>query len=83
MMREADKRYFGEADECSAAYADDVTIVERGDYLCIQWCDHPLYVYKRIRPGERIHHCIDRVEHNGRSYRLEFIQDEKEHATAA
>jgi hypothetical protein len=57
------------------------TIAENGEYLCIQWGDHPVYVYRRIRPGDHVHRYTDQVEHNGAGYQLERIVDEKEHAT--
>ncbi len=60
---------------------ESMQVTEYGDYLCVQWSEHPVHVYKLIQPDEAIHPFTDRIEHNGRSYRLECIEDEKEHGT--
>jgi hypothetical protein len=57
------------------------SIAENGEYLCVQWGDHPVHVYRRIRPGDHVHRYTDQIEHNGAGYQLELIMDEKEHAT--
>jgi hypothetical protein len=80
-MFDPDKYRYDEIDETRSPYAD-MQVIEQGNYLCVQWSDHPVHVYKRVQPGERVHPFTERIEHNGRDYRLELIDDEKEHATA-
>lgn len=52
-------------------------IIEQGNYLCIHEAGFPLHVYRLIEANEKIHPTVARLEHNGRSYRLELIEDEK------
>jgi hypothetical protein len=79
-MSVKDRYAFCETEESAERYAG-MQVSEHGDYLCIQWWEHPIHVYKLIQPGERIHPFTHQVVHNGKSYRLEWIEDEKEHAT--
>jgi hypothetical protein len=61
---------------------DGMQVTEHGDFLCVQWSEHPPHIYRRIRPGDKVHRFTDRMEHDGKVYQLEYIEDEKEHATA-
>jgi hypothetical protein len=80
-MNLKDKYYIYETEESIDRYAG-MHVQENGQYLCVRWWEHPLHVYKLIQPGEYIHPFTQQIEHNGKSYRLEFIEDEKEHATS-
>lgn len=81
-MSEDHKYYHDEWQECTDPYAS-MNVAENGDYLCVQWSEHPMHVYKRVQPGERVHPYTDQFEYNGQSYRLELIVDEKEFATSS
>jgi hypothetical protein len=59
----------------------DRQIASHGKYLCVQWSDHPLHVYRQIEPGAQVHPAVDQIEYQGQSYYLDWIDDEKEHAT--
>ncbi len=63
--------------------SDGVNITENGDYLCIQYADHPLHVYRRVPPGKKLHPSIACAEHNGTLYSLDRIEDEKEFGDAS
>lgn len=76
-----DRYYVEDAQEGANPYAG-MQLAEHGAYLCVQWGENPVYVYKRIEPGEAIHPCITQMEYNGQGYRLECVEDEKEHATS-
>jgi hypothetical protein len=79
-MEDTDKRYSCELEQYTDTYMNR-TITANGNYLCVQWSEHPVHVYKRVQPDEQIHPFTDQIEHEGTAYRLEYIVDEKEHAT--
>jgi len=56
---------------------ENTWIVEQGNYLCIHEAGFPLHVYRLIGANEEIHPTVAQLEHNGRSYRLELIEDDK------
>lgn len=66
--------HFDESDDVD----DGKKVVLNGDYLCIQYDEHPLHVYKRVAPGEEPHPFIARAEHDGQVYRLAWIEEDKE-----
>ncbi len=80
-MKDPAKRYY-ETDEILTPF-DQMNVQERGDYLCVQWSEHPAHIYRRIRPGDKVHRFTERFEYEGKVYQLEWIDDEKEHATAS
>lgn len=78
----SDKRYLHQWEERPDPFADR-RIEENGNYLCVQWSNHPLHVYRQMQPGEAVHQAVATLEHNGSRYCLMWIVDEQEHATAA
>jgi hypothetical protein len=81
MLLNRETQYQYESEESAERYAG-MHVSEHGDYLCIQWWEHPVHVYKRLQPDERVHPFTSQVEYQGKQYRLEWIEDEKEHATS-
>ncbi len=73
--------YVCEGEESVDPYAN-MRVAVNGDYLCVQWSEHPVHVYRRVRQGESVHRFTDQMEHAGHRYQLAWIEDEKEHATA-
>jgi hypothetical protein len=80
-MKYDDKTYVYETEEDISPYTG-MQISENGNYLCVRWSEHPVYVYKLMQPGEQVHPYTCQFEYNGKTYRLDSIQDEKEHATS-
>jgi hypothetical protein len=61
-----------------SGYPDESTrVVAQGDYLCFQTADHPVHVYQLVANGEPVHPAIAQMEHNGRMYKLAWIEDDK------
>lgn len=56
-------------------------VVQNGEYLCVQYWEHPLHVYKLVQPGRALHPNTPRTEHEGKVYGLVWIEDDKEHGT--
>jgi hypothetical protein len=58
---------------------EQMHVTEQGDYLCIQPSGHPLHVYQRIgeHEGLSLHPAVARLEHNGHTYKLAWIEDER------
>lgn len=78
-MKEYDKYCTDE--EYNDPYASR-NVAQHGDYLRVQWEQHPAHIYKRVQPGEQVHPYTDQIEHDGANYRLEWIEDEQEFATS-
>lgn len=57
------------------------TVVQNGEYLCVQYWEHPIHVYKLVQPGKDLHPCTPRTEYEGKVYGLAWIEDDKEHGT--
>lgn len=55
----------------------EITITEMGEYLCVQSSEHPVHVYRVTDQAESVHPAITCMEHNGRVYKLAWIEDEK------
>lgn len=53
-------------------------MLQNGDYLCVQYWEHPVHVYKRVSPGKDLHPATARVEHDGALYGLAWIEEDKE-----
>ncbi|MCG8347738.1 MAG: hypothetical protein MI924_08160 [Chloroflexales bacterium] len=53
-------------------------VLQNGDYLCVQYWEHPVHVYKRVSPGKDLHPATARVEHDGALYGLAWIEEDKE-----
>ncbi|NJN65558.1 MAG: hypothetical protein HC884_02015 [Chloroflexaceae bacterium] len=52
-------------------------MTEQGDYLCIQPSGHPLHVYQRVGDCECLHPSVARLEYNGHTYKLAWIEDDR------
>jgi hypothetical protein len=52
-------------------------IIEQGDYLCVEASDSLLHIYRAVDTNEQVHPAVCQMEHNGRTYRLETIEDGK------
>lgn len=57
--------------------SEGVTIAENGEYLCVTFWEHPLHVYKVVSTDEAVHPSVARMEHNGKIYKLAWIEDDK------
>lgn len=53
------------------------TITANGEYLCVQNIHSSRYVYKVVNQTEEVHPAVEKIEHEGRLYRLEWIEDEQ------
>lgn len=57
---------------------DGKQISQQGNYLCVQYWNHPRHVYKLVSPGQNLHPHTSRVEHAGKLYGLAWIEEDKE-----
>jgi hypothetical protein len=58
-------------------FNEHMKITEHGPYLHVQYCEHPVHIYKRVEPGAKVHPFVERIGHNGHTYRLVAIEDDK------
>lgn len=58
-------------------FNEHMKITEHGSYLCVQYCDHPVHIYKLVEPDDKLHPAIERIGHNGNVYGLVAIEDDK------
>ncbi len=59
-----------------SGYVDEgVSITENGSYLCIQCSEHPVHIYQLVESDEHVHPAVQQIEHNGRQYKLTWIED--------
>lgn len=49
-----------------------------GEYLCVEQCDEPRQVYRRLAPGAFAHPLVGYRRHGGQLYSLAWIEDERE-----
>jgi hypothetical protein len=52
-------------------------IREQGNYLCVEASDNLLHIYRAIEANEQVHPSVAQMHYNGRTYRLETIEDGK------
>jgi len=57
---------------------EGITVLENGEYLCVQEWEHPLFVYKLVSCEQELHPFTERRQYNGKIYGLAWIEDEKE-----
>lgn len=74
--------YYNQWEEPHDPFADR-RIEVNGAYLIVQWSEHPPHIYRAMQPGEQTHYAVDQIEHEGQNYSLMWIEDDKEHSTAA
>lgn len=58
-------------------FQEKVIITENGDYLRVQYAEHPIHIYKRVDADAELHPCVGRIGHNGNVYGLVTIEDDK------
>lgn len=52
-----------------------------GDYLRVQYDEHPAYIYHLMQPGAALHPFTDTIGYEGKQYSLAWIEDEREYGT--
>lgn len=61
----------------SGSLTNEICMEQVGDYLRVQSSEHPVHIYRVTDATDPIHPAIARIEHNGRTYALAWIEDEK------
>jgi hypothetical protein len=58
-------------------FNERMKITQNGEYLRVQYCEHPVHIYKLLGANGDLHPCIERFDHNGNMYGLVAIEDDK------
>lgn len=56
---------------------EGVKVIENGEYLCVQYWEHPAHIYKMVPAEKQLHPFTARTTYNGKIYALAWIEDEK------
>lgn len=58
---------------------EGLKVSEHGEYLRVQYCEHPVYVYKLVESERNLHPFTACIEHKGAVYGLAWMEDDKEY----